>query len=88
MILFYNKIQETRISYLYTLIILLYFCCITYVLCLGNILMKSIKELFAKELEKALAQAAVKTQGLTPPTKSRVIPASTDAVVVKIRKSK
>jgi len=50
--------------------------------------MKSIKELFAKEREKALAQAAVKTQGITPPTKSRVIPASTDAVVVKIRKSK
>lgn len=50
--------------------------------------MKSIKELFAKELEKALANAAVKMQGQTPPKTGRVIPATTDAVVIKIRRSK
>lgn len=88
MILFYNKIQETRISYLYSLVILLYFCCVTFVTYLGDILMKSIKELFAKELEKALANAAVKTQGQTPPKTGRVIPATTDAVVIKIRRSR
>lgn len=46
--------------------------------------MKSIKELFAEELRKALAQAPRNTQGQTPLKTGRVIPATSDAVVVKI----
>lgn len=51
--------------------------------------MKSIKELFAQELKEALARQAVnKSQGLTPCKKSRVIPATSEAVVVKIVRPK
>lgn len=50
--------------------------------------MKSIKELFAQELEKALARKSAPMQGKTPPKTGRVIPANTDAVIVKIRRGK